>query len=87
MWFYLQTAEGADILDIQVQNTGRETLGQCWGLAVYQHMIMRSATFHRSWGLAGREPELAIHHKPRNDEVVLVRFSSLVERNGAAGEA
>jgi hypothetical protein len=86
MWFYLQTAEGKEILDLQVHNTGRETLCQCWALAVYQHMILRYPTFHRSWGIAGREPELAFHYKPKKDEVVLVRFSSLLERNDEAGQ-
>jgi hypothetical protein len=87
MWFYLQSAEGKEILDLEVHNTGRETLCQCWALAVYQHMILRYPTFHRSWGVCGHEPELTYNYKPKKDDVVLVRFSSLVERNGTAGEA
>ena len=87
MWFYLQSAEGKEILDLEVHNTGRETLCQCWALAVYQHMILRYPTFHRSWGVQGHEPELPYHYKPKKEDIVLVRFNSLVERNGTAGEA
>jgi hypothetical protein len=81
MWFYLQSAEGKEILDIEVRNSGRETLCQCWAIAVYKHMILRYPVFHQSFGFKGHEAELPFTHKPKKNEVVLVRFSSLVERN------
>jgi hypothetical protein len=49
-------------------------------------MILRYPSFHQSWGIIGHEPELAYNYKPKKDEVVLVRFNSLVERNDTAGQ-
>ena len=84
MWFYLQSSEGKEILDLQVHNTGRETLCQCWALAVYQHMILRYPSFHQSWGIIGHEPQLAYNYKPKNNDIVVVRFASLEERHDEA---
>jgi hypothetical protein len=81
MWFYLQSADGEDILIIKVLNFGSETLRQLWARAVYEHMIVRAPSFLQSWGIVGEEVELPMAYKPDKEEPVLVRFKSLQERN------
>jgi hypothetical protein len=88
MWFFLQTAEGESILDLEVKNNGRHTLRECWADLCWRHMIMQPATFLQSYGFVGQEVEFPLTYTPGKKEIILARLHKLteIERKKKDGE-